>query len=106
TLFNYWTLKMLYYCPFECRQDRYTMQLSAPEWGWNERAWREAGVEYKRIEGFEADSPEAGGTIFDMPRRARWCLGQISKLLTLYEKGELSKYDTIYFDDFLHPGVE
>lgn len=97
---------MLYYCPFESREDRYTMQLSAPEWGWNERAWREHGIEYKRVEGFAADSPEVAGTIFDLPRRSRWCLGQISELLVLYENGGLTKNDVIYFDDFLHPGIE
>lgn len=97
---------MLYYCPFEGRPDRYSLQLSAPDTGWNESAWKQRGIVYHRVEGWQQAGMEREGTIFDLPRRSRWCLQQTINLLKLWEKGAIGKDDIIYFDDALHPGIE
>jgi glycosyltransferase involved in cell wall biosynthesis len=97
---------MLFYCPFEVRKDRYTYQLSAPDTGWNERAWKRHSIPYRRIGGYQVGTMESEGTIFDLPRRSRWCLQQSMNLMRCYNEGVLTGDDIIYFDDALHPGIE
>jgi glycosyltransferase involved in cell wall biosynthesis len=92
-------------------RERYTMQLSAPKTGWMERNWIKAGVEFVRI------APHHGwvnleekavkiGVVLDPVRRTRWAFGQVKDLLELAVAGKITDGDTIYLDDFWHPGFE
>jgi glycosyltransferase involved in cell wall biosynthesis len=101
---------MLYYCPLESYTERYTMQWSAPNTGWLERRWLEAEVAYRRVNGvLSHERPLAEikvGCVVDGIGRSHHCFAQIAELLDHAEAGNLTSDDTIYFDDFWHPGIE
>jgi len=102
---------MLWYCPLEPLRERYTMQLSAPVTGWFEREWRNAGIQYRRVDGqVEQKYTDPGtikiGQVLDAPNRCCHAFSQITELLQHAQTGRLKNNDVIYFDDFWHPGVE
>lgn len=96
----------LYYCPLEAYKERYTMQLSAPEWGWLERNWKACGIPYVRVEGDRPHEPQNinTGVALDAVGRTKMCFAQVTKLLELLPGMKFD--DVIYFDDFWHPGME
>lgn len=97
---------MLYYVPLEGYKERYTMQWSAPITGWQERNWREAGIEYTRIDGEQVSREIKTGSVVDAVGRSIHCFSQIKELLFLAEQNKITNQDVIYFDDFWHPGIE
>ncbi len=101
---------MLFYIPLEAYKERYTEQWSAAKTGWLERNWLKIGLEYTRIDGAEriANRPKQiqTGCVLDAVKRSMFCFAQIEQLLALAEEGKLTSEDTIYFDDFWHPGIE
>lgn len=98
---------MLYYVPLESYKERYTMQWSAPGTGWVERNLRNAGVEYIRIDPTDGRAaPVKTGCVLDPVRRSKFCFNQIAMLLDLADAGYITDNDSIYFDDFWHPGIE
>ncbi len=98
---------MLYYCPLESYEERYTMQWAAPKSGWLERNWIKAEIPYKRIDSFANVQREIKtGLVLDIEKRVSHCFSQIESLVTLALTGKLTSDDVIYFDDFWHPGIE
>jgi hypothetical protein len=107
---------MLFYVPLESYRERYTMQLSAPKTGWLEAKWIEHRVPYTRVEpsytALTSGCLEDGaktintGSVLDAVGRGRYAMSQVDKLLLMVESGQISSADTIYFDDFWHPGIE
>jgi len=98
--------RAIFYCPLEAYKERYTMQLSAPEVGWLERNWRQAGITYVRVEGDRPHEPQniTTGVALDAIGRSKMCFAQVSKLLDMMPG--MGEDDVIYFDDFWHPGIE
>jgi len=97
---------MMYYCPLESHKERYTMQWSAPKTGWLERNWIKLNISYKRIEGKSTGEAIKTGQVLDAIGRSIWAFSQIEQLLILLEEGIIKNSDSIYFDDFWHPGIE
>jgi glycosyltransferase involved in cell wall biosynthesis len=104
---------MLWYLPLEGYKERYTMQWSAPETGWLERRWKQAGVEYTRIDplktAFGGQHPVQSikvGSVVDGVARSRFCFSQVTELLERAELGQIKDSDVVYLDDFWTPGVE
>lgn len=100
---------MLFYCPLELYKERYTMQWSAPKTGWLERNWIKEGVQYKRIDSDFGPLPKEDikiGRVLDTNRRTKHCFSQITQIIELLEKKEITEKDCIFFDDFWHPGIE
>ncbi len=98
---------MLYYLPLERYRERYTWQWSAPVTGWLERRWRQAGIEYKRIEGSRRQRNYIGkGVVLDALARSSFCFSQIEQLLEAGDCGVLQDGDVVYLDDFWTPGLE
>ena len=101
----------LFYVPLESYEERYTAQLSRAETGWLEAKWKKYGVEYTRINGEmheHGDLPNkiTTGVVLDVQTRTRWAFRQVETILHLMETGDITGRDTIYFDDFWHPGIE
>jgi len=98
-------MRKLFYVPLEPYRERYTWQLSAPVTGWLERRWREAGVDYVRVEGRSLTEHIEQGSVLDACGRGYWAASQVMELLRLLRAGELTGEDVVYFDDFWHPGI-
>lgn len=97
---------MLFYMPLESYAERYTLQWSAPKTGWLERRWLAAGVPYLRIDPKMEPRAIKVGSVVDGVGRAAYAFAQTKRLLELAELGGVTSEDTIYFDDFWHPGFE
>ena len=101
---------MLYYCPLEAYEDRYTMQLTKPITGWLESNWRSSSIAYHRVKSITdyADTTVVGdaGQVLNGVLRSQSALMQIDSLIDLISKGKLQSNDVIFFDDFWHPGIE
>lgn len=101
----------MYYLPIESYPERYTMQLSARETGWMEKAWTGAGVEYTRIDGPTAYLEMSGkairsGAVVDTYGRYCQASCQIRALVKMAQVGEFTDRDVIYAEDFWTPGIE
>jgi glycosyltransferase involved in cell wall biosynthesis len=106
---------MFYYLPLEGYAARYTHQWSAPETGWLERNWLQYGLKYKRVDSHvnEQHRNVSGekntikvGAVLDARIRAGHCFHQVMQIVRMAYEGEIKDSDTIYFDDFWHPGIE
>jgi glycosyltransferase involved in cell wall biosynthesis len=100
---------MLYYCPLELYEERYTIQWCAPKTGWLERNWIKHQIPYKRIDspwGVAIQEDIKTGIVLDVERRTQHSFSQINQIISLAVNGEISNKDIIYFDDFWHPGIE
>jgi glycosyltransferase involved in cell wall biosynthesis len=94
------------YVPLEPLQERYTVQLSAPQTGWLESRWVQNGIPYLRIEGKRLTDDIKHGSVLDANGRGYWACSQIMEILRLLDFGFITSEDVIYFDDFWHPGIE
>ena len=94
---------MLYYLPLEAYEERYTMQLSSPD-GWFEMALKKHGVRFVRVEGQQIRNTIKQGVVLDACGRCYWATTQMQALIRLIDEGEVHSGDTIYLEDFWHPG--
>lgn len=96
---------MLYYVPLEPYVERYTYFMSAPN-GWAEDKFNKHNIDFVRIDGDTLGYTIKDGVVLDACGRSYYALSQISKLVSLINDGTITDDDTIYFEDFWHPGVE
>lgn len=95
----------LYYCPLEPYKARYTEQLS----GWMMKRWTQAGVDVAVIPPRAREEQSRlidTGVVLDCFSRSSWALEQIDWIVGLIGSGKITSEDTIYLEDFFHPGAE
>lgn len=96
---------MLYYLPLEPYIERYTYYMSCKD-GWAETNFKKHGVEFKRIDGDRLGQTIKDGVVLDACGRSYYAMSQIMKVVQLINNGEIKDKDTIYVEDFWHPGIE
>ena len=96
---------MLYYLPLEPYIERYTYYMSCVD-GWAETNFKKYGVEFVRIEGTRLGQTIKDGVVLDACGRSYYAMSQIMKVVQLINDGKIKDKDTIYVEDFWHPGIE
>lgn len=96
---------MLYYLPLEQYIERYTSMMSC-KGGWTENNFKKDKVKFKRIDGKSLRSNIETGKVLDCHGRPYFSMSQIMKLIKLLNAGKITDKDTIYVEDFFHPGIE
>ena len=96
---------MLYYLPLEQYIERYTSMMSC-KGGWTEDNFKKDKVKFKRIDGKCLRSNIETGQVLDCHGRPYFSMSQIMKLIKLLNLGKITDKDTIYVEDFFHPGIE
>jgi len=96
---------MLYYVPLEPYVERYTWFMSCVD-GWAESHFKKNGVDFVRIDGEALSSTIKDGVVLDACGRSYYALSQTLQIVKLINDGTITEKDTIYFEDFWHPGVE
>lgn len=96
---------MLYYLPLEPYIERYTYYMSCKD-GWAETNFKRYGVEFVRIDGDRLGQTIKDGVVLDACGRSYYAMSQIMKVVQLINDGKIKDKDTIYVEDFWHPGIE
>jgi hypothetical protein len=88
----------------ESYEARYTLQLQE----WNERVFKEHGIDYEIIEGEELDNSKAivTGSVLDAHGRSYYSLSQTMNLVQKMKNGEITSDDVIFYEDMFTPGLE
>jgi glycosyltransferase involved in cell wall biosynthesis len=94
----------LFYIPLESYVERYTGQMSCVN-GWVETFLKMNKVDFVRVEGIHGSPIIKKGVVLDATGRGIRSCSQIMKLLEMTELEEITSDDSIYFDDFWHPGI-
>ena len=103
---NWYKMKMrkLFYMGLESYEARYTLQLQE----WNERVFKEHGIDYEIIKGEELDNSKAivTGSVLDAHGRSYYSLSQTMNLVQKMKNGEITSDDVIFYEDMFTPGLE
>ena len=88
----------------ESYEARYTLQLQE----WNERVFKEHGIDYEIIGGEELDNSKAivTGSVLDAHGRSYYSLSQTMNLVQKMKNGEITSDDVIFYEDMFTPGLE
>ena len=97
-------MRKLFYMGLESYESRYTLQLQE----WNERVFKERGIEYEIIRGQELDDSKAivTGSVLDAHGRTYYSLAQHMNLIQAMKNGEVTSDDVIFYEDMFTPGIE
>jgi hypothetical protein len=97
-------MRKLFYMGLESYEARYTLQLQE----WNERVFKEHGIDYEIIEGEELDNSKAivTGSVLDAHGRSYYSLSQTMNLVQKMKNGEITSDDVIFYEDMFTPGLE
>lgn len=96
---------MLYYLPLEPYIERYTYFMSAVD-GWAETNFKKYNVPFVRIDGEALGTTIKDGVVLDACGRSYYAMSQIMQVVKLINEGTITDDDTIYVEDFWHPGIE
>ena len=88
----------------ESYEARYTLQLQ----DWNERVFKERGVDYEIVTGDELDNSKAivTGSVLDAHGRTYYSLSQTMNLIQMMKNGDVTSDDVIFYEDMFTPGLE
>jgi len=88
----------------ESYEARYTLQLQ----DWNERVFKDRGIDYECITGQElsTDKQIVTGSVLDAHGRTYYSLIQTANLIKLMKEGKITKDDVIFYEDMFTPGIE
>jgi hypothetical protein len=97
-------MRKLFYMGLESYEARYTLQLQE----WNERVFKEHGIDYEIIKGEELDDSKAivTGSVLDAHGRSYYSLSQTMNLVQKMKNGEITSDDVIFYEDMFTPGLE
>jgi hypothetical protein len=97
-------MRKLFYMGLESYEARYTLQLQE----WNERVFKENGIDYEIIKGEELDNSKAivTGSVLDAHGRSYYSLSQTMNLVQKMKNGEITSDDVIFYEDMFTPGLE
>jgi len=97
-------MRKLYYMGLESYEARYTLQLQ----DWNERVFKDRGIDYECITGQElsTDKQIVTGSVLDAHGRTYYSLIQTANLIKLMKEGKITKDDVIFYEDMFTPGIE
>lgn len=97
-------MRKLFYMGLESYEARYTLQLQE----WNERVFKEHGIDYEIIKGEELDNSKAivTGSVLDAHGRSYYSLSQTMNLVQKMKNGEITSDDVIFYEDMFTPGLE
>ena len=97
-------MRKLFYMGLESYEARYTLQLQE----WNERVFKEHGIDYEIIKGEELDNSKAivTGSVLDAHGRSYYSLSQTMNLVQKMKNGEITSDDVIFYEDMYTPGLE
>jgi hypothetical protein len=97
-------MRKLFYMGLESYEARYTLQLQE----WNERVFKEHGIDYEIIGGEELDNSKAivTGSVLDAHGRSYYSLSQTMNLVQKMKNGEITSDDVIFYEDMFTPGLE
>lgn len=96
---------MLYYLPLEQYVERYTSMMSCKD-GWAEDNFNRLGVKFTRIDGENLGRGINTGKVLDCFGRSYFAMSQMMKMVKLLRDGVVKDGDTVYVEDFFHPGIE
>lgn len=96
---------MLYYLPIEPYIERYTYYMSCVD-GWAESNFKKYNIPFVRIDGDKLGDTIKDGVVLDACGRSYFAMSQIMKIIELINNNTISDNDTIYVEDFWHPGIE
>lgn len=96
---------MLYYLPLEPYVERYTYLMSCAD-GWAETNFKKFNIPFCRINGMCLGDTIKDGVVLDACGRSYYAMSQIMQVVSLINEGVITDDDTIYLEDFWHPGVE
>lgn len=96
---------MLYYLPLEPYVERYTYMMSSVN-GWAEHHFKNNNVPFVRIDGDILSDSINCGVVLDACGRSYYAQSQINKVIKLLNDKKITENDTIYVEDFWHPGIE
>jgi len=97
-------MRKLFYMGLESYEARYTLQLQE----WNERVFKEIGIDYEVVHGLELDNSKAivTGSVLDAHGRTYYSLAQHMNLIQKMKNGEVTNEDVIFYEDMYTPGLE
>lgn len=97
-------MRKLYYMGLEKYKARYTLQLT----DWNERVFKERGINYINVPGetLATDEQIVTGQVLDAHGRTYFGMSQLMNLIKLMKEGQVNNQDVIYFEDMFQPGIE
>jgi len=96
---------MLYYLPIEPYIERYTYYMSCVD-GWAETNFKKYGIPFVRIDGQKLGDTIKDGVVLDACGRSYFAMSQIMEVVKLINEGKVTDDDTVYVEDFWHPGIE
>ena len=96
-------MKLGYVC-LEKYEGRYTLQLQE----WNERVFKQRGIDYVVIDGETLDNSKSivTGQVLDAHGRSYFSLTQMANLVRMLKQGVFNREDVLYFEDMFTPGIE
>lgn len=97
-------MRKLFYMGLESYEARYTLQLQE----WNERVFKQKGVDYVVVMGEEltTDKKIVTGSVLDAHGRSYFSLMQTANLIKMMKQGEVTSEDVIFYEDMFTPGIE
>jgi hypothetical protein len=97
-------MRKLYYMGLEPYKARYTLQLTE----WNERVFKDRGLDYVVVPGDTLDSKKqiVTGQVLDAHGRSYFGMSQLMNLVKMMKEGKVTNKDVIYFEDMFQPGIE
>ena len=97
-------MRKLIYIGLESYKARYTLQLQ----DWNERVFKQRGIDYVIVEGQTLDNSNAivTGQVLDAHGRSYYSMTQLANVVKMMKQGEITNEDVIYFEDMFTPGIE
>jgi hypothetical protein len=97
-------MRKLFYMGLESYEARYTLQLQE----WNERVFKQRGIDYEIVTGQELDDSKAivTGSVLDAHGRTYYSLAQHMNLIQKMKNGEVTSDDVIFYEDMFTPGLE
>ena len=96
---------MLWYLPLPAYKERYTEYLSSPD-GIFEHFVRKYDIACITIRPSSKIHTIKSGFVLDANVMCNWGFAQTSKVVSYIMDGTIQEGDTIYFEDFWHPGME
>ena len=96
-------MRKLFYMGLEPYEGRYTLQLQ----DWNERVFKQRGIDYVLVPGETLDNSKAivTGQVLDAHGRSYFSMSQLMNLVKMMREGDVTSEDVIFFEDMFQPGM-
>ena len=96
-------MRKLFYMGLEPYEGRYTLQLQ----DWNERVFKQRGIDYVLVPGETLDNSKAivTGQVLDAHGRSYFGMSQLMNLVKMMREGDVTSEDVIFFEDMFQPGM-